>query len=131
MSFWAATVITNLLYVIPYVGGIVLEWVWGGFRVGGPTLSRFFILHYITPFIILVLRLVHLLFLHVNGRRNSLGVTSINDKVEFHWFYLLKDLVSFLVVMLFFYYVIVVNTFCIYRFWKFLVCRYYKNSWTY
>jgi ubiquinol-cytochrome c reductase cytochrome b subunit len=49
-----------------------------------------------------VLRLVHLLFLHVNGRRNSLGVTSINDKVEFHWFYLLKDLVSFLVVMLFF-----------------------------
>jgi len=87
ISFWAATVITNLLYVIPYVGGIVLEWVWGGFRVGGPTLSRFFILHYIFPFIILVLRLVHLVFLHINGRRNSLGVTSINDKVEFHWFF--------------------------------------------
>lgn len=54
------------------------------------------------PFVILVLRLVHLLFLHVNGRRNSLGVTSINDKVEFHWFYLLKDLVSFMVLILFF-----------------------------
>lgn len=102
MSFWAATVITNLIYVIPYVGGSVLEWVWGGFRVGAPTLSRFFILHYIFPFVILVLRLVHLLFLHVNGRRNSLGVTSINDKVEFHWFYLLKDLVSFIMLILFF-----------------------------
>jgi len=102
MSFWAATVITNLIYVIPYVGGSVLEWVWGGFRVGAPTLSRFFILHYIFPFVILVLRLVHLLFLHVNGRRNSLGVTSINDKVEFHWFYLLKDLVSFIILILFF-----------------------------
>jgi len=102
ISFWAATVITNLLYVIPYVGGMVLEWVWGGFRVGAPTLSRFFILHYIFPFVILVLRLVHLMFLHVNGRRNSLGVTSVNDKVEFHWFYLVKDLVSFLVLIFFF-----------------------------
>lgn len=102
ISFWAATVITNLLYVIPYVGGAVLEWVWGGFRVGAPTLSRFFILHYIFPFVILVLRIIHLIFLHSNGRRNSLGVTSINDKVEFHWFYLLKDLVSFLVLILFF-----------------------------
>ena len=102
MSFWAATVITNLLYVIPYIGGSVLEWVWGGFSVGGPTLSRFFILHYIFPFVILVLRLVHLMFLHENGRSNSLGVSSINDKVEFHWFYLLKDIVSFLLLMLFF-----------------------------
>lgn len=102
MSFWAATVITNLLYVVPYVGGRLLEWVWGGFRVGAPTLSRFFILHYIFPFLILVLSLVHLIFLHVNGRSNSLGVTSINDKVEFHWFYLLKDLVSFLILILFF-----------------------------
>lgn len=102
ISFWAATVITNLLYVIPYVGGDILEWVWGGFRVGAPTLSRFFILHYIFPFVILVLRLVHLIFLHVNGRRNPLGVTRINDKVEFHWFFLLKDLVSFLILILFF-----------------------------
>ena len=102
MSFWAATVITNLIYVIPYIGGSVLEWVWGGFSVGGPTLSRFFILHYIFPFVILVLSLVHLVFLHVNGRRNPLGVTSINDKVEFHWFYILKDLMSFLMIILFF-----------------------------
>ena len=91
-----------MLYVIPYVGGVVLEWVWGGFSVGGPTLSRFFILHYILPFVILVLRLVHLIFLHNNGSRNSLGVRSVNDKVEFHWFYLVKDLVSFLVLILFF-----------------------------
>lgn len=65
-------------------------------------MSRFFILHYILPFVILVLRLVHLLFLHVDGRSNALGVTSINDKIEFHWFYMLKDLVSFLILMLFF-----------------------------
>jgi len=102
ISFWAATVITNLLYVIPYIGGVVLEWVWGGFSVGGPTLSRFFILHYILPFVILVLRLVHLGFLHKDGRRNSLGVSTLNDKVEFHWYYLLKDLVSFLALILFF-----------------------------
>jgi ubiquinol-cytochrome c reductase cytochrome b subunit len=102
MSFWAATVITNLLYVVPYVGGTLLEWVWGGLRVGGPTLSRFFILHYIFPFIILALRLIHLIFLHENGRRNSLGVTSMNDKVEFHWYYLLKDIISFLLLILLF-----------------------------
>jgi len=131
MSFWAATVITNLIYVIPYVGGTVLEWVWGGFRVGGPTLSRFFILHYILPFVILVLSLVHLIFLHVDGRRNSLGVSSRNDKVEFHWFYTLKDLVSFLILMLFFYFITIANAFCFYGFREFFICRYYKNSWTY
>lgn len=103
MSFWAATVITNLIYVVPYVGGDVLEWVWGGFRVGAPTLSRFFILHYIFPFVILVLRIIHLIFLHENGRSNALGVTSINDKVEFHWFYLLKDIVSFIILILMFF----------------------------
>jgi len=58
--------------------------VWGGFRVGGPTLSRFFILHHILPFVILLLSLIHLGFLHEKGRRNSLGVSSINDKVEFY-----------------------------------------------
>ncbi len=102
ISFWAATVITNLLYVVPYVGGSLLEWVWGGFSVGAPTLSRFFILHYIFPFVILFLSLIHLVFLHINGSRNPLGVSSINDKVEFHWFYLLKDLVSFLILIFFF-----------------------------
>jgi len=102
ISFWAATVITNLLYVIPYVGGQLLEWVWGGFRVGGPTLSRFFILHYIIPFLILVLSLVHLIFLHLDGSRNSLGVRTINDKVEFHWYYSVKDIISFLLLIILF-----------------------------
>jgi len=131
ISFWAATVITNLLYVIPYVGGAVLEWVWGGFSVGGPTLSRFFILHYIFPFVILVLRLVHLMFLHVNGSSNSLGVTSINDKVEFHWFYTVKDLVSFLVLILFFFFNVIIDTVYFHRFWKFSFCWYHKNTWAY
>jgi ubiquinol-cytochrome c reductase cytochrome b subunit len=102
ISFWAATVITNLLYVVPYVGGQLLEWVWGGFRVGGPTLSRFFILHYIIPFLILVLSLVHLIFLHLDGSSNSLGVRTINDKVEFHWYYSVKDIISFLLLIILF-----------------------------
>jgi len=84
MSFWAATVITNLLYVVPYIGESFVEWVWGGFRVGGPTLSRFFILHYILPFLVLLLSVVHLGLLHTDGRRNPLGVLSSLDKVEFH-----------------------------------------------
>jgi len=66
--------------------------------VGGPTLSRFFILHYILPFLVLGLRVVHLGLLHTNGRRNPLGVLTNLDKVEFHWFYTLKDMVSFVVV---------------------------------
>jgi len=67
ISFWAATVITNLLYVVPYIGEEFVQWVWGGFRVGGPTLSRFFILHYIMPFVVLVLRVLHLAFFTWRG----------------------------------------------------------------
>lgn len=99
MSFWAATVITNLLYVIPYLGGTILEWVWGGFSVGGPTLSRFFILHYILPFVILLLSVVHLIFLHEKGRSNPLGLYSGNDKIEFYPYFFLKDLVSFIFII--------------------------------
>ena len=102
ISFWAATVITNLIYVVPYIGGIALEWIWGGFRIGGATLSRFFAFHYMLPMVLMALRVIHLVFLHSNGRRNSLGVTSINDKIEFHWFYTLKDLYSFLLLILFY-----------------------------
>jgi len=98
MSFWAATVITNLLYVVPYIGEEFVQWVWGGFSVGGPTLSRFFILHYLLPFVVLGLRVVHLLLLHEGGSRNPLGVLSNLDKVEFHWFYTLKDMISFILV---------------------------------
>ena len=99
MSFWAATVITNLLNVVPYFGGSLLEWVWGGFSVGGPTLFRFFVLHYLIPFLILLLRIVHLFFLHENGRSNSLGVRSENDKIEFYWFYAIKDLIFFVLLL--------------------------------
>ena len=102
MSFWAATVITNLLYVVPYFGEELVRWVWGGYRVRGPTLMRFFVFHYLLPFFILLIRIIHLLFLHSHGSRNPLGVRRANDKVEFHWVYRVKDVVFYLFIFLFF-----------------------------
>jgi len=102
MSFWAATVITNLLIVVPYIGLDLVEWVWGASSVGGPLLSRFFVLHYLLPFVILILSVLHLLFLHDGGRSNPLGVSTKLDKIEFHWFYSLKDGVSIIVMVFFF-----------------------------
>lgn len=97
MSYWAATVITNLLSAIPYVGGIVVEWVWGGFAVSNPTLTRFFALHYLLPFVITALVVIHIFYLHIEGRSNPLGVTSTSNKVRFHYYYSVKDTFVFFV----------------------------------
>lgn len=99
MSFWAATVITNLLSAIPYVGVIMVEWVWGGFAVGNPTLIRFFAFHFILPFIILFLVVLHLLFLHETGSRNPLGVRRDGDRVVFHPYFRIKDVFGFIMFM--------------------------------
>nr|AZL92895.1 cytochrome b [Parborlasia corrugatus] len=95
MSFWAATVITNILSAIPYVGRMLVEWIWGGFAVDSATLTRFFSFHFLFPFIIAALSVLHILFLHETGSSNPLGLNSDGEKVSFHSFYSIKDLFGF------------------------------------
>nr|YP_009227534.1 cytochrome b [Notiomystis cincta]AGI51005.1 cytochrome b [Notiomystis cincta]AIM46898.1 cytochrome b [Notiomystis cincta]QOD96899.1 cytochrome b [Notiomystis cincta] len=95
MSFWGATVITNLFSAIPYVGQTLVEWAWGGFSVDNPTLTRFFALHFLLPFVIAGLTLVHLTLLHETGSNNPLGIPSDCDKIPFHPYYSIKDILGF------------------------------------
>ena len=102
MSFWGATVITNLFSTIPFVGKEVVEWMWGGFSVDNPTLNRFFSLHYTLPFAITGLVVVHLALLHDVGSNNPLGTEYYGDKISFHPYYVVKDAVSFFVLLIVF-----------------------------
>lgn len=95
MSFWAATVITNLLSAIPYFGIILVEWLWGGFAVGNPTLIRFFAFHFILPFVVIFIVVLHLFFLHETGSNNSGGFKRDCDKIFFHPYYRIKDIYGF------------------------------------
>nr|WNH37306.1 cytochrome b [Crystallichthys cyclospilus] len=95
MSFWGATVITNLLSAIPYIGNTLVQWIWGGFSVDNATLNRFFTFHFLFPFIIAGLTLIHLLFLHETGSTNPLGLSSNTDKIPFHPYFAYKDLLGF------------------------------------
>lgn len=95
MSFWAATVITNLFSAIPYIGEAIVYWLWGGFSVDNPTLNRFYSLHYLLPFIIVALVFLHLIFLHYNGSTNPLGIEAKMDKLTFHPYFYVKDLFAF------------------------------------
>nr|AAP97487.1 cytochrome b [Trochalopteron subunicolor] len=95
MSFWGATVITNLFSAIPYIGQTLVEWAWGGFSVDNPTLTRFFALHFLLPFVIAGLTLVHLTLLHDTGSNNPLGIPSDCDKIPFHPYYSIKDILGF------------------------------------
>uniref|UniRef100_UPI0030DEEEB9 cytochrome b n=1 Tax=Synelmis amoureuxi TaxID=3053537 RepID=UPI0030DEEEB9 len=99
MSFWGATVITNLLSAIPYIGKTLVEWLWGGFAVDNATLNRFYALHFLLPFVIAAMTVLHLLFLHQTGSNNPLGINSDVAAVPFHWYYTSKDVVGFLVMM--------------------------------
>ena len=94
MSFWGATVITNLISAIPFVGEDIVQWVWGGFSIGNATLNRFFSLHYLAPFLIAGLVVVHLVVLHDHGSNNPLGVDGNIDKIPFHPYFTTKDLVG-------------------------------------
>jgi ubiquinol-cytochrome c reductase cytochrome b subunit len=91
MSFWGATVITNMLSSIPYLGTDLVYFVWGGFAVDNPTLNRFFSLHYCLPFVLIAFVVIHLIYLHVNGSNNPLGISSNIDKIPFHPYYTYKD----------------------------------------
>ena len=102
MSFWGATVITNLFSAIPFVGQNIVEWLWGGFSVGNPTLNRFFSLHYLLPFLIAGLTIIHLSLLHKEGSNNPLGINTNVDTVSFYPYFYVKDLFSFLIFLFIF-----------------------------
>ncbi len=100
ISFWGATVITNLISAIPYLGNILVQWIWGGFAVDNATLTRFFTFHFILPFIIFAFIIIHLLFLHQTGSRNPLGTKRNIDKIPFHPYFTFKDILGFLILLL-------------------------------
>nr|AVJ52624.1 cytochrome b [Lamprocoris roylii] len=100
MSLWGATVITNLLSAVPYLGGELVKWLWGGFSVDNATLTRFFTLHFLMPFIIAAFVMIHLLFLHQTGSNNPLGLNSNYDKMPFHPYFSIKDTLGFMVALL-------------------------------
>nr|WEV93799.1 cytochrome b [Haritalodes derogata] len=99
MSFWGATVITNLLSAIPYLGTTLVNWIWGGFAIDNATLTRFYTFHFILPFIILMMTMIHLLFLHQTGSNNPLGINSNLDKIPFHPFFTYKDMIGFILIL--------------------------------
>nr|AAX14565.1 cytochrome b [Microctenopoma fasciolatum] len=100
MSFWGATVITNLLSAIPYVGSALVQWIWGGFSVDNATLIRFFAFHFLLPYVIAALVIIHLLFLHESGSNNPVGLNSNVDKIHFHPYFSYKDVLGFTALLL-------------------------------
>nr|QCP68870.1 cytochrome b [Oryzaephilus surinamensis] len=101
MSFWGATVITNMISAIPYLGNYIVQWIWGGFAVDNATLNRFFSFHFILPFLASALIIVHLLFLHQTGSNNPLGLNSNMEEKPFHPYFSYKDMLGFMIMVLF------------------------------
>jgi len=105
MSFWAATVITNLFSAVPFIGEGITNWLWGGFAVDSPTLTRFYALHYLFPFLILGLVILHIWALHIPGNNNPVGIDvkkPSKDTVPFHPYIVIKDLFALLVFLILF-----------------------------
>jgi len=104
MSFWGATVITNLFSAFPIVGESIVTWLWGGFSVDNPTLNRFFTLHFLLPFVIVGAVLIHLVSLHTSGSNNPSGVKlkTKKDSIPFHPYFTIKDMVGFVAFFLVF-----------------------------
>ena len=105
MSFWGATVITNLFSAVPFVGENITAWLWGGYSVDNPTLTRFFSLHYLLPFIILGLVILHIWALHIPGNNNPIGIEikkPSKDTVPFHPYITVKDIFALLVFLIIF-----------------------------
>lgn len=113
ISFWGATVITNLVSAIPYIGQIIVEWLWGGFSVNNPTLNRFYTFHFLIPFILLILVIIHLIFLHETGSNNPLGINRNFYKINFHNYFSLKDLVGSLIILIRFLFIILKSPYII------------------
>jgi len=105
MSFWAATVITNLFSAIPLVGESITSWLWGGYAVGSPTLTRFFSLHYLMPFLIFGLVILHIWALHIPGNNNPVGIDikkPSKETVSFHPYIVIKDFYALLIFLIIF-----------------------------
>lgn len=102
ISLWGATVITNLLSALPYLGNDLVKWLWGGFSVDNTTLTRFFTLHFILPFVVVIIVIIHLLFLHQNGSNNPLGLNRNYDKIPFHPYFRIKDYIGIIMTILIF-----------------------------
>uniref|UniRef100_UPI0031F42029 cytochrome b n=1 Tax=Pyrgodera armata TaxID=1964324 RepID=UPI0031F42029 len=100
MSFWGATVITNLLSAMPYIGTDIVQWVWGGFAVDNATLNRFYTFHFLLPFIIASMVMIHLFFLHQTGSNNPIGLNSNIDKIPFHPYFTYKDMITFIIMIM-------------------------------
>jgi ubiquinol-cytochrome c reductase cytochrome b subunit len=103
MSFWGATVITNLFSAIPLVGKDIVDWLWGGFAVDNPTLNRFFSLHFTMPFVIVGAVLIHLVLLHEVGSNNPLGLTLKTENIPFYPYFYTKDLFGLMVLFFVFF----------------------------
>lgn len=95
IRFWGATVITNLFSAIPYIGKTLVEWLWGGFAVDNATLNRFFAIHFVLPFIIAAVAILHMIFLHQTGSNNPLGINPDRDRIPFHSYYSIKDALGY------------------------------------
>jgi quinol-cytochrome oxidoreductase complex cytochrome b subunit len=102
MSFWGATVITNMATAIPVIGEPIVRWLWGGYTINNATLNRFFSLHFFLPFVIAGLTIIHLALLHKDGSNNPLGVDSGVDKVPFYPYFFVKDLFAFFILLFIF-----------------------------
>nr|YP_009128565.1 cytochrome b [Formica selysi]AFP82092.1 cytochrome b [Formica selysi]AFP82094.1 cytochrome b [Formica cinerea]AJP76856.1 cytochrome b [Formica selysi] len=105
MSFWGATVITNLVSTIPYIGNLMVQWIWGGFSINNATLNRFYSIHFILPFIIMMMVMLHLFFLHTTGSSNPLGINSNLYKIPFHIYFSIKDMLGFTIFLFFFWWI--------------------------
>jgi len=102
MSFWGATVITNLVSAVPQIGNDIVVWLWGGYSVDNATLNRFFSLHYLLPFVILGLAIIHVVFLHEHGSNNPLGLAFRIDNIPFFPYYIVKDLFGIFCFLMFY-----------------------------
>ena len=103
MSFWGATVITNLFSAIPFIGKDIVDWLWGGFAVDNPTLNRFFSLHFTFPFVIVGAVLIHLILLHEVGSNNPLGISLKTENIPFYPYFYTKDLFGLVILFLVFF----------------------------
>lgn len=102
MSHWGALVITNLFSAIPFIGNDIVLWLWGGFSVSNPTIQRFFAFHYLVPFIIAAVVIIHIMALHTHGSSNPLGITGNLDRIPMHGYFVFKDLITVFVFIIVF-----------------------------